>query len=73
MDISRSNMRNYKKNLCGDLQNFLGKFVRFLVTLGLKILRLLRLKVVFEEDIIKCKLNGDVNYCKYNTLPILYE
>ncbi len=31
-------------------QNFLGKFVRFL---GLKILRLFRLKVLFETDIIK--------------------
>jgi len=34
-------------------QNFLGKFVRFFVTLGLKILRLFRLKVLFEADIIK--------------------
>jgi len=30
----------------GDSQNFLSKFVRFFVTLGLKILRLFRLKVV---------------------------
>jgi len=37
----------------GDSQNFLRKFVRFFVTLGLKILRLLRLKVLFEADIIK--------------------
>jgi len=36
-----------------NLQNFLGKFVRFFVTLGLKILRLLRLKVLFEANIIK--------------------
>ncbi len=39
--------------LGGDSQNFLNKFVRFFVTLGLKILRLLRLKVLFEADIIK--------------------
>ncbi len=37
----------------GDSQNFLGKFERFFVTLGLKILRLFRLKVLFEADIIK--------------------
>jgi hypothetical protein len=44
------------KLLGGDSQNFLRKFVRFFVTLGLKILKLLRLfwlKVIFEEDIIK--------------------
>jgi len=34
-------------------QNFLSKFVRFFVTLGLKILILLRLKVVFKANIIK--------------------
>jgi len=39
--------------LGGDSQNFLGKLVRFFVTLGLKILRLFRLKVRFEADIIK--------------------
>jgi hypothetical protein len=37
----------------GDSKNFLWKFVRFFITLGLKILRLSRLKVVFEADIIK--------------------
>jgi len=37
----------------GNSQNFFSKFVRFFVTLGLKILRLSRLKVVFETDIIK--------------------
>jgi len=37
----------------GDSQNFLCKFIIFFVTLGLKILRLFRLKVVFETDIIK--------------------
>jgi len=41
------------KLLGGDSQNFLGKFVRFFVTLGLKILRLFRLKVLFEAEIIK--------------------
>jgi len=40
-------------NLSGDSQNFLGKFVRFFVTLGLKILTLFRIKVLFEADIIK--------------------
>jgi len=34
-------------------QNFLGKFERFFLTLGLKILRLLWLRVVFEVDISK--------------------
>jgi len=41
------------KSLGEASQNFLQKFVRFFVTLGLKILRLLRLKVVFEAKIIK--------------------
>jgi len=36
----------------GDSQNFLGKFVRVFVILGLKIFRLFRLKVLFEADII---------------------
>jgi len=39
--------------LGGDSQNFLNKFVRFFVTLGLEILRLFRLKVLFEANIIK--------------------
>jgi len=33
----------------GNLQNLLSKFVRFFVTLGLKILRLLSLKVVSKQ------------------------
>ncbi len=37
----------------GNSQNFLRKFVRFFVNLGLRILRLLSLKVVFDADIIK--------------------
>jgi hypothetical protein len=41
------------KGLGGDSQNFLRKFVRFFLTLSLKILILLRLKVVFDADIIK--------------------
>jgi len=32
----------------GDSQNYLGKFIRFFVTLGLEILRLFRLKILFE-------------------------
>jgi len=39
--------------LGGDSQNFLGKFIRFFVTLGLKILRLFELKIFFEANIIK--------------------
>ncbi len=35
----------------GDSQNFLGKFVRFFVTLVLKVL--IRFKVLFEADINK--------------------
>jgi len=38
--------------LGGDSQNFLCKFVRFFVTLGLKILRLFMLKVLFEADVV---------------------
>jgi hypothetical protein len=53
----------------GNSQNFLGKFVRFFVSLGLKILRLIRFKVLFEADII----NGDVNYCIRHKVPIFYE
>jgi len=41
------------KHLGGNSQNFLWKFVRFFLTLGLKILRLFGLKVLFEADIIK--------------------
>jgi len=37
----------------GNSQNVLQKFVRFFVTLDIKILRLLTLKVVFNADIIK--------------------
>jgi len=39
--------------LGGNSQNFLHKFVRFFLTLGLKIFKLQWLKVVFEADIIK--------------------
>jgi hypothetical protein len=52
----------------GDSQNFLRKFIRFFVTLGLKILKLFRLNVFFEADIIK----GDVNYCINHKVPIFY-
>jgi len=41
------------KDLGGNSQNFLLKFIRFFVTLGLKILRLFRFKVVFEANVIK--------------------
>jgi len=39
--------------LGGDSQNLIQKSVRFFVTLGLKILKLFRLKVLFEADVIK--------------------
>jgi len=48
--------------LGGDSQNFLGKFIRFFVTLGLKILRLFGLKIFFEARVM---LSGAV--------PIFYE
>jgi len=42
--------------LDGDSQNFLGKLVRFFITLGIKISRLSRLKV---------SLKGDVNFINH--------
>ena len=42
-----------KNHLSQNSQNFLSYFVRFFITLCLKILRLLRLNVVFKSDIIK--------------------
>ncbi len=39
--------------LSGNSQNFLSKFVRFFLTLDFKNLKLFRLKVLFEADIIK--------------------
>jgi hypothetical protein len=41
------------KDQGGDSQNFLGKFLRFFVTLDHKILRSLRPKVLFEANVIK--------------------
>jgi len=55
--------------LGGNSQNFLVKFIRFLATLGLKILRLLRLKVV----LMQISLIGNVNYCNNQKLPIFHE
>jgi len=50
-------MENYVQSVLklqgGDSQNFLRKFLRFFVTLNLKILRLFLLKALFEADIIK--------------------
>jgi len=54
--------RPVNKDQGGDSQNFIGKFVRFFVTLGLKILRLYRLTV----------LKVDFNYCINHKVPILY-
>jgi hypothetical protein len=53
MQIKRPLMTVKYRFQGGNSQNFLSKFVRFFVTLCLKILILLRLKVVFEEEIIK--------------------
>jgi len=54
LDQTTAEFTNKKKKLQGwDSQNFLHKFVRFFLPLGLKILRLLRLKVLFEADIIR--------------------
>jgi len=41
------------KNLGGYSHDFLCKFLRFFVSLGLKILRLVQLKAVIEADINK--------------------
>ncbi len=46
-------MKVNREELGGNSQNFLSKFVRFFVTLGHKILRSQRLKVVFEANVIK--------------------
>ncbi len=54
----------------GDSQNFLRKFVRFFVTLGLKILRLLRLRLKYFLKQISLK--GDVNYYITQTVPQSY-
>jgi len=43
----------FYKDQCGNSQNFLGKFVKKIVTLGLKILRLFGLKVLFEANSIE--------------------
>jgi len=53
----------------GKLQNFIGKFVRFFVTLGLNILILFKFMVIFEAEIIK----GDVYYCINHKVHIFYE
>jgi len=50
--VSLYKPRNKHQYLGGNSQNFLGEFIRFFVTLGLKILRLFRLKVLFEADLI---------------------
>ena len=48
-----SNQSGSSQILCGNSQDYLRKFVRFFVTLGLKMLRLLRQKVVIEAYVIK--------------------
>ena len=54
---------------CGNSQNFLRQICKIFVTLGLKILRLLRQKIVFNQISLKV----DVNYCKNHKLLIFYE
>jgi hypothetical protein len=49
-------------------QNFLGQFVRFFVTLGLKIMRIFRLKVFLKQ----MSLKGDVNFCINHKEPIFF-
>ena len=45
----------HKTNILGgNSQNFLKRILKIFVTLGLKILIVLRLKQVFETDILKC-------------------
>jgi hypothetical protein len=53
--ISLNHIQNLKFSLYwgGDSQNFLQKFVRFFITLSLKILRFFRPKIVFEANKIK--------------------
>jgi hypothetical protein len=43
-------------------KTFLCKFIRFFVFLGLKILRLFRLKVLFETDFLKGDVNNGINH-----------
>jgi len=58
--VRNMNKNNYNRLALqgGNSQKFLSKFLRFLVTLGLKILRLFRM--------------GDVNYCLDYKVPIFY-
>jgi len=44
---------NEHRDMSGNSQNFLVDFLRFFVSLVLKILRLIRLKVLFEANIIE--------------------
>jgi len=46
-------LRSDQKVQGGKSQNFLSKFEICFLTLGLKVFRLFRLKVLFESDIIK--------------------
>jgi len=52
------------KTLGGNSQNFLCKFIRFFVSLGLKILTLFRLKALLKQ----ISLKGDVHYCTFYTV-----
>ncbi len=49
--LKNTNLKDLK-NLGGNSQNFLGKFVRFFVTMGFKFLRLFRLKVLYVAFVI---------------------
>ncbi len=48
---------NNKEKQGWNSQNFLHKFVRFFLSLGLKVLRLFRLKVFFEALALKSDVN----------------
>ena len=61
-----SYIKNAKTNQCGYSQNFLLKFLIFFVTLGLKILSLLRKKVVFETYVIKRLILTTVKIVNYS-------
>ncbi len=53
----------------GDSQNFLQQICKIFVTLGFKILRLFRLKVLLKQ----ISLKGDVNHRISHKVPIIYE
>ncbi len=57
------------KNVGGNSQNFLQKFVIFFVTFGLQSWDYLGLKYVLRQ----ISLKGDVNYCINHKVPFFYD